>query len=330
MGVKYKIDLTLVNDRAIYDIERIYYEVKGHGGGKNAGIDQKLSIAVLYVWRDLCQYHFTPKGKELTLSEFYNVRKKTGEEFIHIHRLNYMTYRLLMEFCDWLDDRKMLTFNVKGYWKKIERTFNEYQNKHKTMIDKSAWMTIQDHVRLASDEVMPFIPSVESAIRDYLIQHRKDMLAEGQKDDITILTRIQTCLLFCAATRNTYQNFFRNVIDGYGVDLSRDFCFAELSSIIRNFVSMSEQMGVRFCKDKDGDYVLKGVTIDRSIRVESAWNAIVSVVTNEDIMDDTALRAINMNPETKADYEKIIAKIEERDVKSALVGLSDKFKVSCL
>ena len=93
---------------------------------------------------------------------------------------------------------------------------------------------------------------------------------------------------------------------------------------------MMEQLGVRFEKDKDNDYVIKGVDFNNSLRVNSAWDTIVNVVTDENIMDATALAAINMNPKVKADYEAIIAKEEEKELSQAIGDLSTKFKVSSL
>jgi len=330
MKVRYEIDLTLVHDLPIADVERIYYTVTGKGGSKNAGIDQKLSIAVLYIWKEIGRYRFGGDGKKMTVKKFFNLRKSVGDEFIHMHRMNYLTYRTLQDVYDWLDDKNRLTYNVKGYWKKIERTFDKYMKLHMAQTDKVSWDTVQDHVRLASDQVMPFIPQLEVAVRDYLIQHRKEMLAEGQKDDIAMLAKLHTGLMFCAALRNTRLNFFRDIVKRYGVDFTPDFTYADITSIGRNFVSMFEQLGVKFSKDKDDDYVLKGVNVENSLRVESAWNRIVAVVTNDELMDEMAIKAINLNPVVKADYEAKVAQAEEKQLEIALGDLGEKYKVSSL
>ena len=83
-------------------------------------------------------------------------------------------------------------------------------------------------------------------------------------------------------------------------------------------------------KDKDGDYTLRGVNVDESNRFVSAWDAIVKVVTDDELMDEMAKRAIYMNPESKACYERIIAEEQEKELSSAIGELGAKFNVSKL
>ena len=116
----------------------------------------------------------------------------------------------------------------------------------------------------------------------------------------------------------------------FGVDFRFDFVYADITGIAKNFACMCSQMGIKFEKDKDGDMVLKGIDFDKSLRVQQAWDAIVEVVTNEELMDETALKAINLNPETKAGYEREIAKADAEELQDALGNLSTKFKVSKL
>jgi len=330
MKVTYEIDLTLVHDRSIGEIEKISYLVTSKGGGKNAGVDQKLSIAALYIWKELKHYKFNAEGKKLTVREFYTLRAATQREFIHIHRLNYLTYRTLQDVYDWMDDSHLLNFNVKGYWKKIERAYNDYKKKHLVMTDLSTYRLVDEHACLAANEALPLVPHLEVCIRDYLIQHRAEMVSQGQKDDITLLTKVEVGILFCAALRNTRMNFFADIIKNHGVDISSDYTYADITSIGRNFVSMAEQLGVKFTTDKDGDYVLKGISVEKSVRVDSAWNRIVDIVTDDELMDEMVLKAINMNPEAKKDYEATVAKEEEEMMVNAMGDLSSKFKVGKL
>lgn len=330
MKATYNIDMTLVHDRTIGEIESISYLVTSRGGAKNAGIDQKLSIAALYIYKELKPYRFYAEGKKLTVRQFYGLLSGIRREFIHIHRLNYLAYRTVQDVYDWMDDSHLLTFGVKGYWKKIERIYGDYKKKHLTMTDLSTYRLVDEHVCLAANEVIPLVPQLEVSVRDYLIQHRAEMLAEGQKDDITLLTKVQIGILFCAALRNTRRNFFLDIINKYGVDVSSDFTYADITGIFRNFVSMAEQLGVKFTTDKDGDYILKGVCVEKSVRVDSAWNKIVAIVTDDELMDEMVLKAINMNPEAKKDYEATLAREEEKMMVEAMGELGTKFKVGKL
>lgn len=330
MKVKYDINLGLVKDMTVFDVRRIKNDVLKSNGSSNAGIDQNLAIAAMFVCKELERYKFTSLGLKLTIEMFYNLRVKFGEEFIHIHRLNFMAYRNVRDTYDWLEEKKMLTPNVKRFWKKVDKAFSDYQSVHKSQIEHSSYVTVQDHVRLASDLIQPLIEKLEVSIRDYLIQNRNQMMSSGQIDDIALLTKVQTGIMFCAALRNTYNNFLKDCTDKYGVDLTPDYAYADISSIGRNFVWMMEQLGVKFDKDKDGDFILKGIDMESSMRVESAWDAIVNVVTDEKVMDETALAAINMNPKCKAEYERILAREDEANMVKAMGDLGRKFKVGRL
>jgi hypothetical protein len=127
--------------------------------------------------------------------------------------------------------------------------------------------------------------------------------------------------MFCAALRNTRNSFFRNIKEQKGFDLSVDYSYADIDAVCRNFVFLMQVLGVKFTKDNDGDDVPIGVDIAESVRVESVWNNIVRKLTDAELMDEMAIKAINLNPETKADYESIIAKQEQLALEKAIEDL---------
>lgn len=86
-------------------------------------------------------------------------------------------------------------------------------------------------------------------------------------------------------------------------------------------------MGVRFTKDKDADYALVGIDIDKSVRVEGAWDAVVSIITDPDIMDDAAKKAIEMNPETRKDYQACMEMAENEAIGKMLDNADGNFKI---
>ena len=325
----YKIDISLVMDKPVNEIMALADRCSKLGHEK-AGVEQQVAIAATFVGKELNRYRFTTAGSQLTLKSFYTLRKNVGDEFIHIHRVNYMTWWAIQEMYDWLTDKKLTNTNVNKYWRLVERAFTTYQDSHFKLMDVSSWRTVQDHVRLAANLINPLKEPLELSVRDYLIQKRKPMVAAGQKDDITLLSKVGVCLLFCAALRNTREGFFITVAQKYGVDLSPDFKYADVSSMCRNFAWMMEQLGVKFVKDKDGDFALLGIEFDKSVRVESNWNAIVSIVTDDNLMDEVALKAINLNPKVKADYEAVVAKEQQAELDDTLGDLSSKFKVGKL
>lgn len=328
--VKYEINTLLVKDMTVGRVINMGNEILAKHGAKNAGIDRDLGLAALYIRNDLVNYRFTEVGFKVKVCDFYRMRKTVAEDFIQIHRLNYITYMVIQRFADALDDKRLLTNNLKKSWLDIERQFGKYQSSHRQLVDKPAWMTVQDHLRLVCDMVTPYLEPLEIAVRDYLIQKRGEILSSGQKDDIPLLTKVYVILMFCAALRNTRFNFLNDILQQKGFDLTCDFKYADIDGVGRMFVHMMRFLGVKFVKDKDGDYVPVGVDVAQSVRVESAWDSLVNVITDSDLMDEKAVEAINLNPEVKADFERNIAAEDEKEMKKALGNLGTKFNVNRL
>lgn len=327
-NVTYEINTLLVKDMTVGEVINMGNEILAKHGARNAGIDMDLGLAALYIRNDLMKYTFTKKGFDVRVEDFYRMRQTVAEDFIQIHRLNYLAYMVVQDFADMLDEKGMLRNNLKKCWKEIEKYFGLYQKSHRNDVDHAAWMTVQDHLRLVCDEVRPFLEPLENTVRDYLIQKRSEITASGQKDDIPLLTKVYVIFMFLAALRNTRTNFLRSIYVEKGFDLTSDFIYADIDGVGRQFVYMMGFMGVKFTKDKDGDYVPVGVDMAQSVRVESAWNAIVKIVTNEELMDAKAVEAINMNPEAKAGYEARVAQCEKKELDAAIGELGTKFKVN--
>lgn len=328
--VSYTINTSLVKDKTVGDVFQLVNRIERAGGAERIGVDRDLGIAAQWVRNELIKYRFNEKGFRHTVADFYRMHKMVAEDFIHNHRLNYMTFYTVRDVCDWLDDKGKLVFTAKSFWKKIDRIFSDYQQKHKSMVDHCVWMTINDHMGFAYNTIAEHIEPLENAIRDYLIQHRSEIIACKQKDDITLLAKTYLCLLFCAALRNTKRNFFNNILEQKGFDLSVDYTYADIEGVSRNFVFLMQTLGIKFCKDDDGDDVPIGVDIAKSVRVESEWNNIVRKLTDADLMDEMAIKAINLNPETKADYENILAKQEKVELDKAIEDLKTMPNVKVL
>ena len=323
----FEINTLLVKDMSIREITSLVLSIKS---GKNKDVDEKLSLAARFVYQDLKRYRFTDAGMLLTFERFCQYSQSVCHDFLEIHRLNHFVYSSIQRVCDWLDDKGMMTTNARRYFNKIERTYRDYQSAHMKLIDLASYRTVQDHLMLANNHITPLIEPLENSIRDYIISKRSKMLECGQKDDVILLTKIHAALMFCAALRNTRMGFFEKRLEEYGVDFSCDYTYADISGAARNFVWMMEQLGVRFTKDKDDDYVLKGIDFDKSVRINSEWSKIVSVVTDVDLMNKTALDAIYMNPETKADYEAQCAREEAIEMAAAIDKLRQNPNVKSL
>ena len=332
--IKEVIDTSLVAKMTVREVERIDYVVRKAGGSSNAGVDQKVGIAAMYVWNNIKKYRFTEQGTQLTVERLLDIVQDTRIRFIQQHIINYAAYDIVIDFYDWLCEKKYMNKASEGYWRKIERCFSDYQREQKQFMEKSTWVMFKDHMRLSTDSIRPQLEALEKAIRDYLIQHRKDIVEAKQKDDIALLQKASMCFVLLTAMQHSYKDFFGDIIKVHGVDFSCDFRYAEISKMIRNTVWMCEKIGIKFRIDSDRDLELVGVNINDSVRVKSAWNAIVEALCDSELMNETAMRAICLNPEEKEkfydEYAKELAIINDREQKDLEVGLEqlkDKYNV---
>ncbi len=291
------VSTDIIADMTVREIERIVYRLDKAGGSAKAGIDQKVAIAALFEWKRIKNFRYSKDGENLTIKELVEIGRDTRERFTNQHTINYMAHHVLMDFYDWLCDKKYITKTAEGYWRKAERTFTDYQNGQKTYYQRAIWMIFLDHMRLTYDALLPSIDALETAIRDYLIQHRNDITESNQKDDITLLQKAATCFMMLTCMQKSFYKFFFDIAKDHGVDFSFDFRYAYLDKMMRNTKWMCESIGIRFGIDKDGDTVLAGVNIENSVRIRGAWKKIIDILTDDDILNKMANMAIDMTPD---------------------------------
>ena len=327
----YEINTMLVKDMSIGNIfataQKIEHEKRNNG--KVTCVSNDVAIAVIYIRNEFINYRFSEKGYKLTVEKFYWMRKIASDDFIQIHRVNHLAYRMIQNLADWLDDKNMLNFSAKHFWNVNEAIFDRYQKEHaKRCATKEAWITVQDHTLIVYNSIEMYLEPLENAMRDYLIQKRSELIAAGQKDDIIMIAKTYTVLIFLAVMRNTRNHFFENLYNNHGFDISSDFTYANLDNMFGNTIGMMKVFGVKFVKDKEGDYVPAGVDIAQSVRVDSIWKKIVRIMTDEDLMDQMAIEAINLNPAVKKDYEELVSKQNQAELDAAVERLKDQYRVN--
>lgn len=326
----YEINTMLVKDMSIGKVFETALKIEGErrARGKVECVTPEVALAVIYLRNEFINYHFSEKGHKLTVEQFYGMRKIASDDFIQIHRINHLAHTMIQNLADWLDDKGMLTFTAKRYWNKVEAIFDRYQKEHARRCQtKEAWSAIQDHTLIVYNAVHPFLEPLENAMRDYLIQKRSELLSAGQKDDIIMIAKTYSALIFLAVMRNTRNNFFSKMYENHGFDISSDFTYANLDGMLGNTVSMMKAFGLKFEKDKDGDEVPAGVDVSRSVKVDSVWNKIVRIMTDEVLMDQMALEAINRNPAVKKDYDALINKAEQEELDEAVEKLKEQYNI---
>ena len=305
--VRGTIDTTLVADMTVREVERIDYKVVSAGGSAKAGIDQKLAIAAMYVWKGIMNYRYTEKGEKMPVSMLLKVAQDARVRFIQQHIINYITFSVLTDYYDWLVEKRYITKSAEGYWRKVERCFSSYQRYQRSFMKASTWAMFLDHMRLSTDNVQAYVEKLEFSVRDYLIQHRHDISADGQRDDIPLLQKSAVCFLFLTAMQHSFRDFFSDIVKIHGVDFTYEFRYAWLGKMTQNMIWMCEALGVKFGIDKDGDTVLAGVNIGDSVRVNGAWNALTAVLGDSRLLDETAAQAISLNPEEKKVFDEKLA-----------------------
>lgn len=326
MEVRSVIDTSLVADMTVREVERMDYAIRKAGGSVKAGVKQDVGIAAMYMWKQIRGYRYTEQGTQLTIKQLLDAAHDTRVRFIQQHIINYAAFTVLSEFYGWLCDKRLMNRAAEGFWRKAERCFEDYRKVQKSFTEPKTWMLFLDHMRLSFDAISPQVALLETSVRDYLIQHRQDIIDARQKDDIAILQRAAVCFIFLTAMQHSYRDFFMDIIKSHGVDLSSEFRYAELSKMTRNIMWMCEKIGVKFGTDSDGVAILVGVNINNSVRVTSAWNGIVDTLGDSELLDETANAAINLNPDSKAEYEEKLAEEEAKAMKGGLEALKEKYK----
>jgi hypothetical protein len=258
--------------------------------------------------------------QDMTFGELYDFFERAQVQFIVIHRVNYLLHYLMIEVYDLLEKEKRLRFMVKKHSKKAEEVWDGYEKPRQRTCEKSAWYTLQDHLRITQDILYPYLDKVYESLRDYFIRL-------GWKD-IEVKARIELALLLAKVCRHSFKAFFKDFKDACGVDFAPLFKSADLSQMVRYFSMMAESLGIKTEKDKFGLPDIQRFDVDANIRVKWAWDKFIKALQDDDLMDESALRAIELNPKTKADYERQLAEDALKQLDEGIDKLSDKFKVT--
>lgn len=153
------------------------------------------------------------------------------------------------------------------------------------------------------------------------------MLDAGQRDDIALLVKIQTVLMFMRVRRYSFVQHFLDFAKETGVDFTSDFLYADLSKIHGYFLDMLKPLGVKFVTDDKGDYCIAGTKVVDSTRYGWAWKEVILAVRDEDALDKAARESLDLNETVKQRYAKDVAEAEEKEFNEEVSRLSDKFKV---
>ena len=257
---------------------------------------------------------------EQTFGELYDFYERAQVQFIVIHRVNYLMHKLMIEVYNLLYKEKRLRFMVKKNSQKAEDIWDGYDKPRSQSKSEDAWQTFHDHMRITKEILQPKLDKVYETIRDYMIRL-------GLRD-VELKARIEVVFLVGKVARHSFNAFFKEFEDASGADFSKCFEGFDLRQMVKYFAMMAESLGFKTDTDKFGLPDIKGFDCDANLRVKCAWNDFIESLQNNDLMDESALRAIELNPKTKADYERILEEDAQKHLDEGIDKLSEKFKVT--
>lgn len=257
---------------------------------------------------------------ELTFGELRDFYERAQVQFIVIHRVNYLLHKLMIEVYNLLYKEKRLKFMVKKNSQKAEDFWDGYDKPRSQSKSEDAWQTFHDHMRITKEILQPKLDKVYETIRDYMIRL-------GWRD-VELKARIEVVFLVGKVARHSFNAFFKEFEDASGADFSKCFESSDLQQMVKYFAMMAESLGFKIETDKFGLPDIKGFDCDANLRVKCAWNDFIESLQNNDLMDESALRAIELNPKTKEDYERQLAEDAQMQLNNGLDKLSEKYKVT--
>lgn len=257
---------------------------------------------------------------DLTFGELYDFFERAQLQFIVIHRCNYLLHKLMIEVYNLLYKEKRLKFMVKKNSQKAEDLWERYENPRYQSKSKESLSTFLDHMRITKEILQPRLDKVYEAIRDY-------MISLGWRD-VELKARIESVFLLAKVAHHSFNAFFREFEEACGADFSKCFAESRMSGMVKFFSMMVESLGFKIDKDKFGLPDIKGFDCDANIRVKLAWKDFIEDLQDNDLMDKSALRAIELNPKTKEDYERQLAEDAQMQLNNGLDKLSEKYKVT--
>lgn len=256
----------------------------------------------------------------ITFGELLEWYEKAQVQFIIIHRVNYMIHEAMITVYDLLERYKLLKFMAKKESKLAEEEWENYEGPRRKTTQREAWSTLQDHLRIASDLLRPRLEKVYESIRDYMIRL--------SWRNVELKARIEVALMLAKVGKHSFRAFFKEFEDACGADFSRCFDYADMSAMEKHFSKMSDSIGFKTEKDRHGSFDIIGFDCDANQRVKWAWGDFIKDLRDNDLMDESAVRAIELNPTIAEDYHRELEAEERAKMDAKTEALSEKFKVT--
>lgn len=265
---------------------------------------------------------------DVTYDEVYQAAELAQTQSILLHRINKVLHEQILMVYDLLENERKprLRFMAKKHYLRAEQLWEAYERPRQKAVERTAWSTLQDHLRLAADVLQPRLQRVYEAARDRMIYL-------GIKD-IELRSRIVVALTVGKVQHLSFQHFFDDFKRDLHCDLRRLYVDDDLTAMTRSFADMVQALGISVTKDKYGLPSLADFDIDNSVRTGWAWKSFMQDLRDTDLMDETAKHAIDLNPKVQQDYYAVLQKEQERlqqaEQAEMACKLAERFKVTKL
>lgn len=241
---------------------------------------------------------------------------------IVLHRVNYILHVCMLKVYDTLEKDKRVRFGIKKTIGEAERQWNVYMVNRKEIMEETAFYTLDDYLRLTNDMVSPFLEKVYESIRDYMIQ-------KGLRD-VEVKARCSVSLLMAKVCQNSFRHFFYEFQKDSGVDYSECFSGAKMDTMIGFFNNLCALLSIKTERDAMGYLMIKDFNPENSQRFLWAWDDFIKILRDDELMDETAKKAIALNPDIEKEYLHVLNEENEKEVSAELEKLGEKYKVGSL
>lgn len=263
---------------------------------------------------------------DVLYKDFYTAYEKARTQFIIIHRVNYMLHETMVEVADLLEREKRLKLSVKKCWNLAEKVWQQYKNPHQKDMELSAWSTLQDHMDISYCDLQPLLETVYETVRDYMIRL-------GYRD-VELKARCCVVFLMGKVACASYHQFFEDFLNNTHIDFEKCYTSSDMQPLVRWFAAMCKPLGMKTRTDEYGFCELDGFEPDGNQRVKTAWSAFMKALRDDDRMDESARRALELNPKAKEKYlhaveegKRAMDEQKQAEMEEGFRMLEEKYKV---
>ena len=114
-------------------------------------------------------------------------------------------------------------------------------------------------------------------------------------EECKLIAQCDGALLLWTITTETYKLFFKSYKELCGVDFSKDFAYADMSTCYDKWLLLTEELAKR----------ARVIDFNDSLRCRNAWADLKEEIDRTDFFDEAAKGALNLNPHILEKYSDV-------------------------